>query len=101
MGRSATSRLVISVLPPPGQRPVASFTYSCARTTCTFDGRTSTDDQGIASYTWNLGKQPGGSVTGAVVTFDYKRSGSYPVTLTVRDAAGNAHSTTKNITVTK
>jgi Tol biopolymer transport system component len=100
-GRSATSWLTGTVVSPPGQRPVASFTYSCARTTCTFDGRTSTDDQGIVSYTWNLGRPPGGSVTGAVVTFDYKRSGSYLVTLTVRDAAGNTHSTTKSITVTK
>ena len=88
------------------QLPVASFTYSCVRTKCTCDGRTSTDDQGIVSYAWNLGKQPGGNVTyavatGAVVTFDYKRSGSYPVTLTVRDAGENSHSITKTITVTK
>ena len=71
------------------------------RTTCTFDGRTSTDDRGIESYAWNLGKQPDVTATGAITTFDYKRSGSYAVTLTVRDAAGNLDRLTRTITVVK
>ena len=100
-GRSTTSWLNLTVVPPPNQLPVARFTYSCARTTCTFDGRTSTDDQGIVSYAWNLGKPPGVSVSGAVVTFDYKRAGSYTVTLTVQDAAGGLNRLTRTIAVGK
>jgi Tol biopolymer transport system component/PKD repeat protein len=110
LGRSATSRLSVTVAPPAEQLPVAppavqlpvaSFTYSCVRTKCTFDGRTSTDDQGIVSYAWKLGNQQGSTATGAVVTFDYKRAGSYPVTLTVQDAAGNWNSLTRTIVVAK
>jgi len=100
-GRSATSRLSVTVMPPAWQLPVASFTASCTRTKCTFDGHSSTDDQGIVSYAWKLGNQQGSTATGAVVTFDYKRAGSYPVTLTVQDAAGNLNSLTRTIVVAK
>ena len=101
LGRSTTSWLSVTVVPPLWQLPVASFTYSCTRTKCTFDGRASTDDQGIASYVWKLGNQQGSSATGPVVTFDYKRAGSYAVTLTVQDAATNLNSLTRTIAVTK
>jgi PKD repeat protein len=43
----------------------------------------------------------GGNVTGAVVTHDYRRAGSYTARLTVQDAAGQANSITKVVTVAK
>jgi Tol biopolymer transport system component/PKD repeat protein len=100
-GRSATSRLSVTVMPPAGQLPVASFTASCTRTKCSFDGRTSADDQGIVSYAWKVGNPQGSTATGPVVTFDYKRAGSYDVTLTVQDAAGNLNSLTRTVVVAK
>jgi PKD repeat protein len=82
------------------QPPVARFTYSCTKTVCTFDGRSSTDDRGIVSYAWSLGNRTG-TVTGAVVTTDYKKAGSYTVTLTVSDGVGQTNSVTQTITVTQ
>jgi hypothetical protein len=35
-----------------------------------------------------VGFKQGSTAMGPVVTFDYKRAGSYDVTLTVQDAAG-------------
>ena len=97
----ATKTVTVTPLPPPNQPPVAAFSYSCARTKCTFDGRASTDDQGIVSYGWNLGSASGSNVTGAVVTHDYRRAGSYTARLTVRDAAGQLGSVTQTVLVTK
>ena len=99
---NTTSQTVtVSEAPPPDQPPTASFTHSCVRTSCTFDGRASTDDQGVTSYTWKLGGPFNASATGAVVTYDYKRAGSYTVTLTVRDAAGHTGSVTQTIAVVR
>ena len=54
--RNSTSKTVtVAPAPPPDLPPTASFTSSCVRTKCTFDGRASTDDQGIVSYSWKLG----------------------------------------------
>lgn len=98
---TVTSPPPVIVVPPPNQPPVAAFGYTCARTRCTFDGRSSTDDQGIVSYTWDLGGASGASVTGAVVAYDYRRRGTYAVTLVVRDAAGQLGSVTQAVTVAK
>jgi dipeptidyl aminopeptidase/acylaminoacyl peptidase len=87
--------------PPPNQAPVASFTASCIRTKCTFDGRASTDDAGVVSWAWKLGNQQRDTASGAIATVDYRRSGSYTVTLTVRDAAGLTNSMTRTIDVVK
>jgi PKD repeat protein len=78
------------------QPPVARFTYSCSNTTCTFDGRSSSDDLGITSYTWKFGSQ--GSGTGAVATFQFKSKSSQAVTLTVKDGAGQTSSVTQTVT---
>ena len=79
------------------QMPVARFTYSCASSTCTFDGRASSDDLGITSYTWKLGPQ--GTASGALVTFKFNGKASQQVTLTVKDGAGQASSTTQTVTL--
>ena len=86
--------------PPPNQPPVADFSVACgANFTCTLDARISTDDQGIVSSDWNLGKFPDPSASGSVVTVVYPHSGPRTVTLTVRDADGLTSSKTKTFDV--
>jgi subtilisin family serine protease len=84
---------------PPNAAPVARFTWSCPTLTCTFDGSTSSDDNGIVSYSWDLNKYPDGSARGATVTGVYSHSGTRSVTLTVRDAKGQSNSVTRTITL--
>jgi PKD repeat protein len=82
--------------PPPNQPPVADFSVMCgANFTCTLDARTSTDDKGIVSSDWNLGKFPDPLASGSVVTVVYPHAGSRTVTLTVRDADGLSSTKTK------
>ena len=83
-------------VPPPANRPpVADFTVSCgANFTCTFDGRTSTDDQGVVSWDWDVGKFPDPTASGSVVTIVYPHGGPRTVVLTVRDGGGLTSSKT-------
>jgi PKD repeat protein len=67
--------------------PVASFTFSCDRLTCTFDGSASHDsDDGIVKWSWNFGD--GSSGSNPTTTHTYFTPGNYVVTLTVTDAHG-------------
>jgi subtilisin family serine protease len=84
---------------PANKPPVAKFTWSCTSLTCRFDARSSTDDVGVVSYTWDLNKYPGGSATGSVVTTTYPHSGTRNVKLTVRDAGGLSNSVTQTLAV--
>lgn len=61
-----------------------------------FDASSSTDNVGIVSYEWNFGDGTTGS--GKTTTHTYANAGTYTVTLTVKDAAGNT--ATHQITVT-
>ena len=74
----------IEVSSPSNNPPVASFTYTCNQNVCTFDGRSSTDENTTSlTYTWNFGTQ--GSATGPLPTRTFTAPGTFPVTLTVRD----------------
>jgi len=64
--------------------------------TVIFHADGSTDNLGIASYEWNFGD--GATGTGLTVNHIYKNPGSYTVTLTAKDTAGN--SDVDSITVT-
>jgi len=64
--------------------------------TVAFDAGASTDDIAIASYEWEFGDGTRG--TGRTTTHTYAKAGTYKVTLTVKDAAGNT--TTHSITIT-
>ena len=88
-----------SVPPPPDAPPVARFTSSCNGTVCTLDASTSSDDNGIASYAWDLNKAPDGSATGVEVTTDYWHTSTRNVTLTVTDTKGQTHSVTQTVQV--
>lgn len=63
-----------------------------------FNGLDSTDNNKIASYTWDFGD--GSSiVSGPTPRHTYRKAGDYNVTLTVTDPAGNTGDTKMKITV--
>ena len=71
----------------PNQPPVAAIlSASCVDLDCSYDGTTSTDDNGIVSYEWDFGDGTTGN--GATTNHTYATAGTYNVTLTVTDAAG-------------
>lgn len=61
------------------------------------DARGSTDNVGIVSYEWDLGD--GTTETFPIATHTYEESGTYTVTLTVKDRVGNSARDTVIITV--
>jgi hypothetical protein len=66
--------------------PVASFTYTCEQNVCTFDGRSSTDENApTLLYSWSFGN---GSGSGPLPTRTYTSANTYNVTLTVTDEYG-------------
>jgi PKD repeat protein len=80
--------------------PVASFTVTCTALTCTFDGSTSSDSDGtIASYAWSFGDSTTGS--GATSSHTYTASGTYTVSLTVRDNVGATGVRAGSVTVSQ
>lgn len=77
--------------------PVASFAFTCNNLACAFDGSGSSDDNGIASYSWNFGDGSGGN--GVTPTRTYAAAGSYSVTLTVTDGIGQTGTQTRTVSV--
>ncbi|MDW3213949.1 MAG: PKD domain-containing protein [Ilumatobacteraceae bacterium] len=76
-------RTGITVAAPANQPPVANFTYSCTENVCSFDGRSSTDENVTTLvYSWSFGQ---GSASGPVPTRTYTAPGTYTAVLTVRD----------------
>jgi subtilisin family serine protease len=87
--------------PPTNQAPTASFTASCSKAKCTFNGAGSKDDVGIVSYTWTFGDGTSFRSTTSSATHTYTAKGSYSmtVTLTVTDGPGLSGSAQKTITI--
>ena len=63
-----------------------------------FDAAASTDDSGIAAYSWNFGDDMTGK--GMITTHTYDEPGNYIVILTVVDDYGISSSVSTNLTVT-
>ena len=84
-GQTNTVTQQVTVVDAP---PNPVFTASCAIWLCRFDGSASSDVEGaIASYAWNFGD--GSAIaSGATASHSYTANGTYTVTLTVTDGAG-------------
>jgi large repetitive protein len=90
----------VTVQVPPSNPPGANFTTSCSQNVCTFDARSSTDENPTAlTYSWNFGNNTSG--TGAVVTRTYTTPGTFTVTLTARDEWGYTGTATQTVTITE
>jgi len=66
-------------------------------TTVNFDAGDSTDNLGVVSYEWDFGD--GTTGTGKTTTHTYKETGTYTVTLEVKDAAENIDMTSITVSV--
>ena len=88
----------VTVAGPVGnEAPVAAFTYSCAENLCSFDARSSTDENApTLTYSWNFGQ---GSGTGPVPTRTYTAAGGYTVTLTATDEYGRTGTAEQIVTI--
>jgi PKD repeat protein len=83
------------------QPPVAGFWVVCIDRTCSADAETSSDDVSIASYSWAWGDgsiTSGGSPVSAP-SHAYASYGTYTITLTVTDSAGQTGNTSHAVTV--
>jgi len=92
------SRTISAANQVPTARISATPASGAAPLLVAFDGTASSDPDGsIASYSWNFGD--GGTATGGTTLHTFK-SGTYTVTLTVKDNYGATAQTTKTITAT-
>ncbi|MFI6908801.1 S8 family serine peptidase [Nonomuraea sp. NPDC050394] len=81
--------------------PTAVVTGRCNRSSCSFDARGSTDEEGaITSHRWDFGD--GGTATGPTASHTYPAAtATYTIRLTVTDAAGQSASATARVKCTK
>src|SRR2546428_1648221 len=68
-------------------------------TTASFDGSRSTDNVGIASYTWSFMDGSMQTLSGITASYVFATPGVYVVTLTLRDADGNVGTDSLAVTV--
>ena len=87
--------------PPSNAAPSASFSVSCQKGSCNFDGSSSSDDSGVTSYQWTFGDGTSSAASSPYTTHNYTQKGNYSVTvsLTVSDAAGLRSTAQKTITI--
>jgi subtilisin family serine protease len=84
------------------QPPTATFSASCPRGRCTFDASASTDDKGIAAYSWDFGDGlTMSAATTSRVSHTYSVAGTFTVTLTVTDVAGQSAQSRQTVKVRK
>jgi len=104
-GGRSTASVVITVAAPPNPctndpPPTANAgpdKTGTAGTAVSLDGRGSSDNGTIMSYSWNFGDGVPGS--GSVVAHTYVTAGTYTATLTVTDNCGRSSSDTVRVTV--
>lgn len=99
---SVVSRnITIAPIPPSNQAPIARFVAANVDTTAAFDATISTDPDGtITSYAWNFGELGStNTAAGNSVTHVYARTGSFVVTLTVKDDGGLTATSTQTVNI--
>jgi len=90
----------IVVTLPANLPPVANATVSCVLNVCSFDGRTSTDENVAAlTYSWNFGN--GTTATGPVPVKTFTAAATYSVVLTVKDQWNATATFTLPVTITE
>ena len=82
---------------PPNPDAGNQYRYGKINQEISFDASASTDNVDIDRYEWDFGD--GTSGTGVTTSTTYDTSGTYTVTLTVVDLAGNEASTTVQVTI--
>ncbi|MDA7746491.1 PKD domain-containing protein [Psychromonas sp.] len=102
-GQSSDSTTQITVQAVVDLEPVAAFTINAttgeAPFAASFDASTSSDDNGITSYSWNYGN--GAAISyGQSSSYTFTEAGIYTITLTVSDSSNQTDTVTKTITVT-
>ncbi|MEW6095213.1 MAG: PKD domain-containing protein, partial [bacterium] len=84
------------------ENPVAVFGFTPnapkQKDNITFNPSGSTDNIGIVSYEWDFGDGLGSS-TDKIAVYSYSAIGTYTVTLTIKDAAGNSNSVSQDVMV--
>ena len=80
--------------------PAAAFTVACDSLSCVFDGSTSTDDLGIATYAWTVDGDSVGTVTADTLAYEFDGAGTYSVRLRVSDTAVPAQTADSTLSVT-
>jgi serine protease len=77
-------------------KPIAKFSFTASGKSVTFTQQSS-DDKGIASYSWQFGD--GASSSQAAPSHSYAAYGNYAVKLTVTDTAGQTATQTQTVTL--
>lgn len=77
--------------------PQVSFSSSCNNLVCDLTASASSGNGAIVQYNWLLGSVV---ASGNPLRFTFSGAGSYPVTLTVQDAAGQQANSSQMLTVT-
>ena len=95
-GNTAGASRTVTVFDNP---PHASFFVVCVGRTCSADAEASTDDFGITNYLWNWGDGQTTSGTNSAPSHVYAADGTYTITLTVSDRAGQTASASHTVTV--
>jgi PKD repeat protein len=89
----------VTVTRPLNNPPVADATVSCVENVCSFDARTSTDENAATlTYSWNFGTNQG-TATGPVPVKRYNAPGTFSVVLTVRDEWSVTATKTLSVTI--
>lgn len=97
-GNVATKTSAVTIADATAPTPVATWpTDALANTTLVFDGTGSKDNVGVTRYRWDFGD--GSTAEGAVALHNYASQGTYQVTLTTWDGAGNTQATTTSLAV--